>query len=145
MKLRVRVPAWASKAMPMAVNGRQALLGQPGHYAAMDRAWSNGDTVTFTLPMDFRLTRYTGADQIAGHERYALEYGPILLAAVGPLGKEIPVEIAHDPARPRDRLRPMKDQPLHFSIEGDSGHSFQPYWQVTDQTFTCFPVLSFVK
>jgi hypothetical protein len=141
MKLRVRVPAWASKDMPIAVNGRQALVGKSGTYAVLDRTWSNGDTVTFTLPMDFRATHYTGADQIAGHERYALEYGPILLAAVGPLGKEIPVEIAHDPARLRDWLRPEKDQPLHFTIEGDSEHSFQPYWQVADQTFTCFPVL----
>jgi len=141
MKLRVRVPAWASKDMPIAVNGRQAVLGKPGTYAVLDRTWSDGDAVTFTLPMDFRVTRYTGADRIAGHERYALEYGPILLAAVGPLGKEIPVEIAHDPATPQDWLRPKMDQPLHFTIEGDSEHSFQPYWQVADQTFTCFPVL----
>jgi DUF1680 family protein len=140
MKLRVRVPAWASKDMPIAVNGRPAVLGQAGTYAVLNRTWSDGDTITFTLPMDFRVTRYTGADQIAGHERYALEYGPILLAAVGPLGKEIPVEIAQDPARPRDWLRPKMDQPLHFAIEGDSEHFFQPYWQVAEETFTCFPV-----
>ena len=33
--------------------------------------------------MTFRLTRYTGMDKIPGHERYALEYGPILLAIEG--------------------------------------------------------------
>jgi hypothetical protein len=141
MKLRVRVPAWATKDMPIAVNGKQAALGKSGTYAVLDRTWSNGDTVTFTLPMDFRVTRYTGADQISGHERYALEYGPILMAAVGPLGKDMPVEIAHDPARPRDWLIPKSDEPLHFAIEGDPEHSLQPYWQVADQSFTCFPVL----
>src|SRR5208282_2845054 len=102
--------------------GKQAVVGRSGSYAVLDRTWSDGDTVTFTLPMDFRVTRYTGADQIAGHERYAVEYGPILLAAVGPLGKEIPVEIARDPAKPRDWLRPRMDHPLHFTIEGDRDH-----------------------
>jgi len=29
------------------------------------------------------VTRYTGLDKIEGHERYALEYGPILLAIEG--------------------------------------------------------------
>jgi DUF1680 family protein len=83
MKLRVRVPAWAAKDMPIAVNGRRAVSGKCGTYAVLDRFWSNEDTITFTLPMDFRVTRYIGADQIAGHERYGIEYGPILLAAVG--------------------------------------------------------------
>jgi uncharacterized protein len=141
MKLRLRVPGWASKAMPIAVNGRESTVGRSGSYAVLDRTWSNGDTVTFTLPMHFRVTRYTGADQIAGHERYALEYGPILMAAVGPLGKEIPVAIAHDPEKPQDWLKPQTDQPLHFAIEGDSEHFIEPYWQVAEQSFTCFPVL----
>jgi len=70
-----------------------------------------------------------------------VQYGPILLAAVGPLGREIPVRIAHHPARPQDWLRPRPDQPLHFAIDGDTRYSFMPYWQVTDQTYTCFPVI----
>jgi hypothetical protein len=74
-----------------------------------------------------------------------LEYGPILLATVGPLGQKLPVEIAHDPSAPRDWLKPKAGQPLHFAIDGDSEHSVQPYWQVANQTFTCFPVLSKTK
>jgi len=140
MKLRVRVPTWASKDMLITVNEKKVVVGKPGTYAVLDRTWSDGDTIAFTLPMDFRVTRYAGADQIAGHERYALEYGPILMAAVGPLGKEIPVDIAHDPSRPHDWLT-TQDQGLHFAIEGDSQHFIEPYWQVADQTFTCFPVI----
>ena len=49
----------------------------------VDRTWQPGDTVAFALPMTFKLTRYTGMDKIPGHERYALEYGPILLAIEG--------------------------------------------------------------
>jgi hypothetical protein len=141
MKLRLRVPAWTTKEMPIAINGRRATLGKPGTYAVLDRTWSSGDSVTFTLPMDFRVTHYIGADQIAGHERYGIEYGPILLAAVGPLGKDIPVEISQDPARPHRWLKPKKHHPLNFAIKGDPAHSLEPYWLVADQTFTCFPVI----
>jgi hypothetical protein len=131
MKLRVRVPSWASQDMPIAVNGQATVVGKRGSYAVLDRTWADGDTVTFTLPMDFRVTRYSDFDKIAGHERYALEYGPILLAVVGPLGKTIPMRIAHDPATPKRWLKAKPGQPLHFAIEGDAEHSFMPYWQVT--------------
>ncbi|MGD0898847.1 MAG: beta-L-arabinofuranosidase domain-containing protein [Thermoguttaceae bacterium] len=136
MKLRVRVPSWAAGDVPISVNGRQTMVGKPGSYAVLDRTWTDGDTVTFSLPMGFRVTRYTGADQIAGHQRYAFEFGPVLLAVVGPPG-----QIAHDPARPQDWLKPRPDRPLHFDIAGDSEHRFMPYWQVTNETYTCFPVV----
>jgi len=141
MKLRVRVPAWATGPMPLTLNGRPCGVGQPGSYAVIDRTWADGDELRFTLPMALRVTRYTGADKIAGHERYAVEYGPILLAAVGPLGKPIPVTIHHDPAQVARWLKPQPGRPLHFAIDGDTQHSFLPYWQVGDQTFTCFPVI----
>lgn len=143
MKIRVRVPAWASKDMPIAVNGQEIAVGKRGSYAVLDRTWADRDTIRFTLPMDFLMTQYTGADEIPGHARYALEYGPILLAAVGPLARvyPIPLHIAHDPANLHGWLKPLPDQPLHFAIEGDSEHVFMPYFQVEEQTFTCFPVI----
>jgi uncharacterized protein len=141
MKLRIRVPGWAAREMPIAVNGQQAAVGQPGSYAVLDRTWSDGDTVSFVLPMEIRATRYHGADEIAGHPRYALEYGPILLAAAGPLGKEIPVLIRQDPSKPQTWLKPLADRALHYSIEGNAEHVLLPYWQISGQTFTCFPVI----
>ena len=72
-------------------------MGKAGSYTVLDRTWTNGDTVSFTLPMDFRMSRYTGADQIAGHERYALLYGPILLMVAGPLGNHSSATILHRP------------------------------------------------
>ena len=74
--------------MPIQVNGTLATSGKPGTYVTLDRTWSEGDTITFRLPMDFKLTRYTGVDKIAGHERYALEYGPVLLAILGSVGRQ---------------------------------------------------------
>jgi uncharacterized protein len=139
--IRVRVPAWAAKEMPISVNGQQVAVGKPGSYAALDRTWSDGDTVAFTLPMDFRVTHYMGVDKIEGHDRYAIEYGPILLAVVGPLDKDSSVTIPRDPANPAKWLQPKAGQPLHFAIEADTAHEVLPYWQIADQTFCTFPVV----
>ena len=80
--VRVRVPTWAAADMPIHVNGTFAATGIPGTYLPLDRIWSDGDTITFTLPMAPRLTLYTGVDQLPEGLRYGLEYGPILLAVV---------------------------------------------------------------
>ncbi|MGB8258775.1 MAG: beta-L-arabinofuranosidase domain-containing protein, partial [Terracidiphilus sp.] len=80
--LRFRVPSWAAAPVEIAVNGAPAATGTPGSYVALDRTWVSGDTVSFTLPAALRVTRYLGADQIPGKQRYALESGPVLMAAV---------------------------------------------------------------
>ncbi len=142
MKLRLRVPRWAAKDMPIAVNGQQVALGKPGTYAQLDRTWRDGDRVAFTLPMDFRVTRYTGRHVIAGHERYAIEYGPLLLAAVGPFSTPIPVSIAQDPAKPQQWLKLKPGAPLRFAIDGDPAHVFMPHYQIPEnQTFMCYVVI----
>jgi hypothetical protein len=117
-------------------------VGQPGTYAVLERTWRDGDRVAFTLPMDFRVIRYAGRHAIAGHERYAIEYGPLLLAAVGPLGKTIPLSIAHDPAKPQEWLKPEAGTPLRFAIDGDPAHVFMPRYQVPEnQAFACYVVI----
>jgi DUF1680 family protein len=138
--VRVRTPSWGTSEMPIYINGKLTATGTPGSFVALNRTWRSGDTVSFTLPTGFRLTRYTGIDQIEGHERYALEYGPILLAIVGT-----------DEARLRtsgtsvqsftSQLKPVPGQPLHFAIEGDSDHRFMPYYAIKEEAFTCFPVI----
>ena len=80
--LRIRVPQWAAVKVPISINGKIAALGVPGTYQSLDRTWSDGDRITFTLPMAPRLSLYTGVDQTPLGLRYALEYGPILLAVV---------------------------------------------------------------
>jgi len=51
----------------------------PGSYVEITRSWSNNDAITLELPMAFRIVRYTGLDQDAHNERYALLYGPVLM------------------------------------------------------------------
>lgn len=139
--LHVRVPAWAARPMPILVNGVLAARGKPGTFVALDRAWRTGDAVTFTLPTMFKLTRYTGAEAIPGQERYALEYGPILMAVVGPMSEAQGARLPLSPQSLAKSLRPMPGQPLHFAIAGDAAHQYVPYWQVADEVFTCYPMV----
>ena len=141
-KLRLRVPAWAAAKMPILVNGTEVATGKPGHYAVLDRTWSDGDIITFSLPMAFKLTHYEGAERVAGQERYALEYGPILLALTGSVDEKLGATLAQSPKNLVKQLILKPGQPLHFSIAGDAAHEYLPYWQVTNQIFTCYPVLS---
>jgi len=137
----VRVPAWAAADMPIAVNGQQAAIGKPGSYAVLDRTWADGDTVTFTLPMAFRATRYTGVHQIQNHNRYALEYGPILLAAAGPLDDWLRIRIIQSPESPGDWLKAKPDQPLHFTVKDHPDCEFMPCWDLGRRTYTCYPMI----
>jgi DUF1680 family protein len=170
MKLRVRVPGWAAADMPIQVNGQRAAVGKPGSYVVLDRTWRGGDAVSFTLPIGFRAVRYQGADQIPGHIRHAILYGPVLMAAVAPLNEknrvELPdfafidsqkqadansakqlkkwtylVHIAHDPSAPQAWLAPRPGQPLTFSVAGQAEPYLMPYWRVDQESFTCYPVV----
>jgi DUF1680 family protein len=142
-KIRVRVPAWASRDMTIRVNGAASAAGRAGSYVTLDRSWKTGDTVSFTLPMDFRMTRYRGVDGTPGQEQYALEYGPILMALVGEVDEKGGAALRVAPADLPKRLRPKAGQPLHFALDGDAGREYLPYWQVAaDQWFTCYPALA---
>ena len=138
--MRLRTPSWAVSEMPIRINGVLAATGKPGSYVALDHTWKSGDTVSFTLPAGFRLTRYTGMDQIDERERYALEYGPILLAVVG----TDDVQLRRSGASAQDfrsQLRAVSGQPLHFAIDGNPDRIYMPYYAIKEETFTCFPVI----
>ncbi len=140
--LRLRIPAWATSEVAIYVNGERETTGTPGSYCAITRAWSDRDTISFTLPMGFRVTRYSGGDAIPGLDRYAIEYGPLLLGLVGSLdfrGKYI--KINHDPVDPSAWLVPVAGKPCHFAVRNKPGYEYMPYYEIQDQTFTCYPVI----
>ncbi len=140
-RIRIRVPLWAAHAMEISVNNQAAGSGEPGSYLTLDRTWATNDTVRFSLPMELRLTRYTGLDKIEGHERFALEYGPVLLALIGSDSAALRVKNGR---RHEDIVRQITQdpyRPLHFSIDGHPEYSYIPYWQVLTEPFTCFPVI----
>jgi len=143
MNIRIRIPSWAMGEMKVVVGGTEALSGTPGSYLSLKRTWSEGDTVDFTLPMGFRTMKYTGLDQIEGnYDRYALMYGPVLMALVGDL--EGPGGVPQIPVAPEDLpglLTPGEGDPLTHHIQGYPGYRYIPYWQIDRESFTCFPIL----
>jgi len=141
-KIRIRVPSWASGEMAISVNGKSAGSGKPGSYVALDRKWADGDSIEFTLPASIRVKRYNGADQIPGKSTYSVEYGPILLAAVGSSKVDLAVEKGKGAASLADHLEPVAGSPLHFTVRGNPGQSFMPYWQISAEEFTCYPSIS---
>ncbi|KAA6310171.1 hypothetical protein EZS27_038478, partial [termite gut metagenome] len=138
MRLHIRVPDWASKPMDIVVNGKKSVTGKAGSYVDLSRTWKDGDRIDFTLPMDYKVNPYEGIDNIPGFKRYALEYGPILMAYSGSFGPE---ESDKSYSFDLTQLTPDPIHPLQFNIKNDPRHAFVPYWMlVPNQAFYVFPV-----
>jgi hypothetical protein len=132
MKLHIRVPAWATAKTDILINGKKAATGKPGSYVTLAQHWKDGDQISFTLPMGLKTTKYTGVDSIPGVDRYALEYGPILLASVSN-DKDASGKVDFN------KVTPDASRPLYFNITGDTAHYFMPYWLISTQLFTVYP------
>jgi len=138
-KIRIRVPSWVSENMSIKVNNSEVGRGKPGTYFIVDRKWENGDIISFNLPMDFRITKYTGLEKGFEEDHYAIEYGPVLMAMVGVKAKKTDIGVEATPENIRQLLRPVQGKPLHFSIEGNSEFEYWPYFEVQEEPFSCFP------
>ena len=138
---RIRIPSWAAHSMNVSVNGKPAGAGEPGTYLSLKRTWSSGDTIEFNLPAEIRIKPYAGADQLPGKKRYSVEYGPILLAAVGSSQVELSIDNGLDAEHLASRMEKIEGAPLHFAVRGNAGQKFIPYWQVTGEEFTCYPAI----
>jgi uncharacterized protein len=137
--IRIRVPSWAAREVTVSINGQQAGSGEPGSYLSLKRRWSNEDSIDFLLPATICVKPYTGADQDTGHSRYSVEYGPILLAAIGASNVTISINRSHEAKDLSDYLQAVQGSPLHFTVRENSGQKFVPYWQISDEEFTCYP------
>ena len=137
-KIRIRIPSWSVATMPVLVNDKLVRTGEPGTYVTLDREWSDSDVISFVLPMGFRTTCYRGADSgFNDGAHYALEYGPVLMALTGKVEGQDGVNA--DPKHLSESLRPIPGKPLHFEVMGNDSLIYQPYWELQDERFTCFP------
>ncbi len=141
--IRLRIPSWAKTNVIIALNGNKIKSGKPGSYLSIDRIWKSGDEISFNLDMTFKLSRYEGKDKnFQGKPAYSLEYGPILMAFVGKLDKKSQMSLAMNPNNLLEKLSPVENKSLLYSIEGDTSTQVMPYWLVDKESFTCFPFLS---
>jgi DUF1680 family protein len=136
-KIRIRIPSWASKKMAILINGKETVNGSPGTYVTLNRRWKDGDVISFTLPMDFRMTKYVGEEKAyQGH--YALEYGPVLMAFVK-IGENKNSSMQVSPEKLIRSLKTVPGKPLHYFIAGTKNFEVMPYFEVQDEPFTCYP------
>ena len=138
-RIWIRIPSWASRNMSIAVNGSEVGFGKPGSYFEIDRKWNNGDLITFTVPMDFRVTKYTGLEKGYEENHYAVEYGPILMAMVGVKGKKFEIGVKATAENIKNMLKIVAGKPLHYAIEGNTEFEYRPYFEVQEEPFSCFP------
>ena len=138
-KIRIRVPSWVSEKMRIMVNGRSIGNANPGTYFVIDREWKNADVISFTLPMDFKVTKYTGMEMGFEQNHYAIEYGPILMAMVGVKAKKENIGVKTTNETIKSMLKPVQGKPLYFAIDGNSEFEYWPYFEVQEEPFSCFP------
>ena len=141
--LKLRIPGWAAGPVRVELQDGELRDCEPGTQCVLNRLWRGGDVVSLRLPMALRATRYTGAEQAEGFERYAFEYGPVLLTATDgqSVNNKRRITLDGDPEHPEEWLRPMgKD--LTFAVEGNPDRVFVPYFGISDQEFTCYPLFT---
>ena len=105
VRLKLRYPAWANADhAAVTINGRQQTeTAAPGNYIELDRDWKKGDTVRLALPMAIHTEQLPDSSNY-----YAIEYGPIVLAARNsPFPGEKLDYLAHD-----TRMGQVPDGPM---------------------------------
>lgn len=126
-----------------------------GSYLKLERDWVAGNTLSFSLPMALSVTKYTGLTVIPGHERYAVEFGPILLCAVGGEWNRtidsMLIRGVKTPGAPETWLRPLAPggagigaaaSEMRFGVVGNPGVSFVSYFEVQEEVFEVYPAFA---
>ena len=140
--LKIRIPRWVGADVTVQVNGQAAASGQPGTYLTLERTWQSGDEVSFELPFAWKLTRYTGAEQVDGFTRYAFEVGPLLMAFRGPLDDDKHLSLTGKPEDVTHRLMPTGKK-LHYQLPDMPAGEVVPYFEIEPgEPFTCFPLFA---
>jgi DUF1680 family protein len=160
LTVMVRIPSWVSTAtvaVALTPSADAAMssaydkerpqqikwAGARGSYLQISRSWVYGDALNFALPMHLRATRYRGLTAIAGHERFAVEFGPILLCAVGGVWNHsidsMLIRNVRSPERPETWLRAEESSSMRFRVVGNPDILFVPYFVVQEETFEVYP------
>ena len=129
MDIKVRIPRWVDGEVEVC-----GIKGQPGTYLTVP-ACAAGTVIEFELPFGWKSTLYTGVEEIIGKERWAVEYGPLLLVAAGRDG--VPVKM--DPQNPKAFLDPISKN--RFRLNTSTCQEYLVYMDIDDEPFFAYPVV----
>ena len=151
--VKLRIPSWVSGPVTVTVDGNRTVTGEKGSYLAIEGNWNGSHRIDFTLPFAWKLTKYHGAEEYHDEraeppmycERWAYEYGPLLMAVKGTQeGREFDKYQEYKgflDLDPEDHASwiDKTGEPLHFNVKG---YPFKvvPYFEIeSDEPFTCYP------
>jgi len=153
----VRIPGWTTENAQVKINGRPLdAMADPGSYLAIRKTWTDGDTISISLPMELHQEPLPGDDSIS-----AALYGPLVLAAdLGAGPADGPMKILHgggtepkDPpaADPLPKAAAVADSDtkkwvqvdsasdLRFTAAGESSkYQVMPLYQIADQKYSVY-------
>jgi len=153
-KVMLRIPSWADGDVEV-VNGNEKYCGKAGEYLCIEKVWESGadNIIEFELCFKWNLIKYTGVEQVESFDRYALEYGPLLMSAVSKDKPEISgsdngnyLDLFRFNLDPKDfkswLVKNQKDKkPLTYNVKSCDGITYMPYFEVeTGSYFTCYPL-----
>jgi len=161
-KLMVRYPAWVSKgALKISVNGKDiSYTVLSSSYISIDKKWKKGDVVKIMLPMHNTVEHLPNVP-----EYIAIMHGPILLCAKtgtedlkgiiaddGRWGQyaggeflpvdKAPILIDDDIQNIGDKLVPVKDKPLNFTLNVKMINpvelTLEPFYKIHDSRYMMY-------
>lgn len=119
--LHLRIPRWANP--------------QRQSYYEVHENVKCGDVFDLDFPHLLHVTHYTGGERLLGKERYAVEYGPLLYAA---MGAPSPVNVRWNPEEPEKWFTPADGK---LQLAGDTCHEYWKYCDIHDEPFSVYPVV----
>lgn len=122
--LKLRTPEWLAAPMTASVNGESTpVITDEKRWAMFRRTWQDGDRLTVTLPMGFRLSPILSSEPYPA----ALQYGPVTLVTRSP-GKNPSAEF--DFADLANSLEPVDGSPLNYRLKSDADVLVRPFYQM---------------
>ena len=121
VKLHVRIPRWSVK------DGKS--------YYEIHSDVKAGDVFEYDFAFSLKTTKYSGGEELVGMERWAVEYGPLLYAA---MGAPNPVSVAFDPEKPEKWFTKNGKKLI---LKGDTRHEYWAYKNIHDEPFSVYPVV----
>lgn len=122
--IHLRMPSWLADTMVIYKNGElmESIIDEKG-WLTISSIWQNQDIITIILPQNIWMHSF---DPIKKGPN-AFLHGPIVLAAEY-TGKQTPNDWM-DVQTLAGKMQAVKDQPLHYTVEGEPNITFKPFYE----------------
>lgn len=129
INLHLRIPSWCKE--NLIIKGKE---GKIGSFLLLENI-VGGEEIEFELKFTYRATLYTGEEVIENKDRYAVEYGPLLLAAMGRGNVSLKLDL--------DNLEESFERidNSRFKLKNDNIHEYMTYMDITDEPLTVYPIV----